>query len=106
MQRAVRLAHPPGPKRFLFWRRAFWWVRWRSIGPGPWRLGHEAASASHRSCARHDANLGLVFELLPAGHPGRSDRARPRGLLELDICRLLGLAGDFGDAGPPGRPAD
>ncbi len=69
-------------------------------------LSHEPAPASHHPGARHHADAGLGVELLSAGDPGRSDRARSRRLLELDLCRLLGVAGDLGAARPAHRPAD
>ena len=71
-----------------------------------WQLSHGAAPASYHPGARHDPDAGLGVQLLSAGHSGRSDRARSRRLLKLDICRLLRLAGDFGVARPARRPAD
>ena len=50
--------------------------------------------------------LAWASSLLSAGDPGRSDRARSRRLLELDLCRLLRIAGDLGAARPAHRPAD
>ena len=67
---------------------------------------HEPQPAFHHCRARHHADAGLGFELLPAGDPGRSDRARSRRFLELDLCRLLGIAGHLGHARPAHRPAD
>src|SRR5207245_7248972 len=67
---------------------------------------HEPAPASDHPGAREDANAGVGLQLLSAGHPGRSDRARSRRFLELDFCGILGLAGDFGIARSAGRAAD
>ena len=77
-----------------------------SEGDKSWRLRNEQSPASGHFRAWHHADAGLGIELLSARDPGRSDRARPRHVRQLDLCRLLGGAGDLGAARPPHRPAD
>src|ERR1700709_2812203 len=60
-----------------------------------WRLSHEPAPSPHHPGARHHANAGLGLEHVSARDPGRSDRARSRGVCELDIRCLLGVGGVF-----------
>src|SRR5258708_19714823 len=66
----------------------------------------ESARAASHSGARPDPASGLGLQLLSARDPRRSDRARSRRLLELDLCRVLGIAGDIGAARPARRAAD
>ena len=78
--------------------------RWRSIGREERRS--EPQPVFHHCRTRHHPDAGLGFELLPAGDPRRSDRARSRRFLELDLCRFLGIACHLGHARAAHRPAD
>ena len=66
----------------------------------------EPAPASDHPGARYHADPGLGLELLSAGAARRSHGARSRRLLQLGLWRVLGLAGDLGDARPAHRAAD
>ena len=99
-------APPPGWRPLRCWRQASCLAPWRSIGPEARYVSHEPPPPSHHPRARHDADAGLGVELLSAGDPRRSDRARSRRFLELDLRRLLGVAGALGLARPAHRPAD
>ena len=94
--------------------RCLW--AWRPVAPTTRRqrlparpaaavLDGSRAIGRHRR-ARHRADAGVGIELLSAGDPGRSDRARPRNLQQLVLRGVLGLAGDLRIARSPGRPPD
>jgi hypothetical protein len=56
--------------------------------------------------ARHRTDAGVGLKLLPAGHPGRSDRARSRNLEQLVLRSVFGFAGDLRIAWSTGRTPD
>ena len=76
----------------------------RLLGPASPRISDETLGRGCRAWNSADARLGI--ELLPAGDPGRPDRARARHLAHDSIRPVLGRAAAVGRAGPGGRPRD
>ncbi|MHC2587689.1 hypothetical protein ACVIG9_001745 [Bradyrhizobium ottawaense] len=80
--------------------------KWNRCPCRPEIQDYEPAPASDHPGARDHADPGLGVQLLSAGADRRSHGARPRRLLQLDLWRVLGLAGDLGDARPAHRASD